>query len=410
MSAGCRVAITGIGLASPIGNSLDAITSALKASRHGIFTQPEWNSIKDMGTRLGGIVTGIDLEGYERKRIRTMGRVALLATFATEKAIEDAGLDPETVASGRTGLAYGSTHGSTAAQEGFCRAFLLENSLKGLMGSTYMKFMSHTCAANLALYFGITGRVLPICSACVSATQAIGAGYELIKYGVEEVMICGGAEEMHPAHAAVFDIMYATSTRYNDRPDESPRPFDAARDGLVVGEGAGTLVLESFERASARGARIHGELLGYGTNCDGTHVTAPAAKGMAGAIRLALSAAGISPSEVDYVNAHATGTALGDVSESKATLEVLGAEVPVSSTKGHTGHTLGACGAIEAAFCIAMMNGGFLAPTRNLEEVDPQCAPLNYLRTEPRAASPRIIMSNNFAFGGINASLVIRRV
>jgi 3-oxoacyl-[acyl-carrier-protein] synthase II len=223
-------------------------------------------------------------------------------------------------------------------------------------------------------------------------------------------MICGGAEELHFTHAGVFDIMYATSTSYNDRPDSSPRPFDTNRDGLVIGEGAGTVILESYDRAKARGAKIYAEIAGYGTNCDGKHMTNPSAAGMAGAMKLCLKDAGIAVDSIDYVNAHGTATELGDIAESAATLQVLGDRVPFSSTKSHVGHTLGACGSLEVAFCLAMMRDGFLPPTRNLDEIDPRCAPLNYLRGDCREAKPKTIMSNNFAFGGINTSLLLRSV
>jgi 3-oxoacyl-[acyl-carrier-protein] synthase II len=231
-----------------------------------------------------------------------------------------------------------------------------------------------------------------------------------VKFGQQDVMICGGAEELHFTHAGVFDIMFATSRGFNATPDLTPRPFDAKRDGLVVGEGAGTVVLESYERAKARGAHIYGEIVGYGTNCDGKHVTNPSAEGMAGAMRRALADAETSADAIEYVNAHGTATELGDIAETTATHEVLGDRVPISSTKSFTGHTLGACGALEVAFSLAMMRDGFLAPTRNLDEVDPKCAPLNYLRGEARSAKVDTIMSNNFAFGGMNTSLILRRV
>ncbi|MCU0675164.1 MAG: beta-ketoacyl-ACP synthase, partial [Myxococcota bacterium] len=220
---------------------------------------------------------------------------------------------------------------------------------------------------------------------------------------------CGGAEEMHYITAGVFDVLQATSTRFNDRPDLSPRPFDRDRDGLVVGEGAGTLVLEDWERAKARGATILAELVGYGTSCDGTHITAPSPEGMESAMRLALDDAKLDPSAVDYVNAHGTGTTVGDVEEARATWKVFGERALVSSTKAFTGHTLGACGAIEAAFCVAMMNEGFVAPSRNLALVDPEIPPLAFVIGGARDARPEVVVSNNFAFGGINTSLVMRR-
>lgn len=403
-----RVAVTGIGLASPIGNSLEEVAVALQHGRHGIVTRPDWDSIGSLGTRLAAEVKDLDLTQFPRKKVRTMGRVALLATYATQRAINDAGLEQDLLSSGKVGLAYGSTHGSTSELENFCTTLFRWKDLRGMAGSAYLKFMSHTCAANLAQYYEIRGRVVSTCSACVSSSQAIGTGYELIKHGLQEVMICGGAEEMHYSHAGVFDLMYATSIRYNKTPDLSPRPFDAGRDGLVVGEGAGTLVLETLEEARKRGAKVYGEIVGYGTNCDGTHVTNPSARGMAEAMRLALKDASMSPDEVQYVNAHGTATTLGDIAESLATSQVFRRKVPISSTKGHTAHTLGACGAVEVALGMVMMRDGFAAPTRNLEEPDPRCAPLDYLRGEPREMDLSVIMSNNFAFGGINTSLLIR--
>jgi 3-oxoacyl-[acyl-carrier-protein] synthase II len=400
-----RVVITGIGLATPIGHSLRAASGALREDRHAIVKMPEWDAIEHLNTRLGAPITNLALS-YPRKKVRTMGRVSLLSLHASEQAIAEAGIDEAMLTSGRVGVAYGSTAGSSSVNEEWCRRMFVSRGLGGLSSTDYIKFMSHTCAANLAIYYGLTGRVISTCSACVSSSQAIGAGYETIRAGVQDVMLVGGAEELHFSHAAIFDIMFAASRR-NDEPELTPRPFDQARDGLVIGEGAGTLVLESYEHARARGAHIFAELLGYGTNCDGTHVTNPSAAGMAGAMRLALRDARLDASRIDYVNAHATATEVGDIAESRATAEVLGANVPVSSTKSFTGHTLGACGAIEAAFCIAMMQEGWLAPNRTLDTVDERCARLDYIGKEPRSARPRITMSNNFAFGGINTSLIL---
>lgn len=400
-----RVVVTGIGLASPIGNTLRAASGSLREDRHGIVHMPDFANIEHLQTRLGAPVRGLEL-AYPRKKVRTMGRVSLLSLYATEQAVADAGISADALASGRAGVAYGSTNGSSSANEEWCRKLFLTRGLAGVQSTEYIKFMSHTCAANLGIYYGITGRVISTCSACVSSSQALGAGYETIRAGAQDIMLCGGAEEMHFSHAAVFDIMFATSRR-NDEPDLTPRPFDKQRDGLVIGEGAGTFVLESYEHARARGAHIYAELLGYGTNCDGTHVTNPSADGMAGAMRLALRDAALDPAKIDYVNAHATATEVGDIAESLATAKIIGANTPISSTKSFTGHTLGACGAIEAAFCIAMMQEGWVAPNRTLDDVDPRCAKLDYVGKTPRSAKPRITMSNNFAFGGINTSLIL---
>lgn len=407
---GHRVVVTGVGVVSPIGHSLEEASRALREGRHGIAVMPDWAKVEGLETRLAGVVRDLDVGSHPRKKIRSMGRVGLLSLSATERAIADASLDPAELTTGRAGLIYGSTHGSSEAMEVFCRDLFSRYSLSGLSGSAYLKFMSHTCAANLAQYYGVRGRVVPTCAACVSGSLAVGTGYELVRAGTQDAVLCGGAEELHFVHAAVFDMLYATSRRYNDRPDESPRPFDAARDGLVIGEGAGTLLLEREEHARARGAKVYAELIGYGSNCDGTHVTSPSADGMAEAMRLALADAGLAPSDVGYVNAHATATEVGDLAEAEATRRVFGdGGVPVSSTKGHTGHTLGACGALEAAFCVAAMRDGFLPATRNLTRVGEGCGGLDHVTGAARAARVDVAMSNNFAFGGVNTSLVLRR-
>ena len=403
-----RVVITGLGVSCPIGNDLDTISRALRENRSGVRSYAEWGAVRSLRTRLGAPVD-VDLSTLPRKRTRAMGRVAQLSTWATQRAIDDAGLTPDHLSSGRVGIAYGSTSGSADATEEFVTHLAGNRSLDGIQSATYLRFMSHTCAANLAQYFSVRGRVITTCSACVSSSQAIGYAFEAIRSGLQDTMLAGGAEELSLAAAAIFDIMFATSARYNDRPSESPRPFDSERDGLVVGEGAGTLVLEELNAARARNARIYGEILGFGTNCDGYHMTAPNEDGMARVIGLALQDAHLAPDQIDYVNAHATGTDIGDSTESRATLKVMGEKVPVSSTKGFTGHTLGGCGVIESIFCLAMLQDGFLAPTRNLDRVSADCARLDYVKDTPREVRPSIVMSNNFAFAGLNTSLILAR-
>ncbi len=406
---GRRVVVTGMGVVSPIGDTYPETLAALRAGRHGISFMSAWEGIPHLSTRLAAPARAPQIAGLSKKLSRTMGRVSQLSTVATAEAIADAGLDPDEIRSGSVGLAYGSTHGSSSANEAWVRKLVTQNGFLGLASTSYLKFMSHTTAANLALYFGLRGRVTTTCAACVSASQAIGAAYEAIKLGVTDCMIAGGAEELHFSHAGVFEIMYATSRAFNDTPEFAPRPFDIRRDGLVVGEGAGTFVVEELERAKAKGRRIHAEIVGYGTNCDGTHATNPSSEGMSQAMRLALDDAKLGPGDVHYVNAHATGTVIGDAAESHAMGSVFSDRVPVSSLKGHMGHTLGACGAIEAALSIGMMREGFIAPTRNLVEVDPSCARLDYVR-EAREQSLGVVMSNKFAFGGLNTSLLFRRV
>jgi 3-oxoacyl-[acyl-carrier-protein] synthase II len=398
-----------MGLCSPIGNDLETVRAALEHGRGGIVAIPEWPERYRMHTGVAGLVRGIETRQYPRRKVRTMGRVALLSAYATEQAVRDAGLDSDALGDGRVGLAYGSTHGSSAETESYCREVFGADSLQGVAGSHYLKFMSHTCAANLAEFFGIRGRVQPTCSACTSGCQAIGTGYEYIRNGHADAMLVGGAEEAHFIPAGVFDVMFAASAKYNATPELTPRPFDAGRDGVVIGEGAGTLVLERLDRALARGARIYAELIGYATACDGLHLTNPSWEGMARCMELGLAAAGIAASDVDYINAHGTATELGDIAESRATAAVFGSAVPVSTQKSFTGHTLGACGALESVFSLLMMSSGFIAPNRNLERVDERCAPLDYVRGSARSAKLDVIINNNFAFGGINTSLVFRR-
>ncbi len=405
-----RVAVTGMAGLCPLGQSWREVGSKLRAGASGVAVVPEWEKYHGLRTRLAAPVADFAVPAhYARKKIRTMGRVSLLATRATELALEDAGLlGSREVTSGATGIAYGSTTGSPPAMEIYARLFQGQHSLKGIAATDYPQFMSHTCAANLGLFFGIRGRVIPTCSACTAGSQGIGYAYEAIRYGRQTLMVSGGAEELHPMNVAVFDIVFATSLR-NEFPETTPRPFDVARDGLVVGEGGGTLILEELEHARARGARIYAEIVGFGTNCDGSHMTNPDADGMAAAMKLALVDAGLRAPDIGYVNAHATGTELGDIAESVATARVFGDGVPVSSFKGHIGHTLGACGALEPWLTIHMVQEGWLAPTLNLEAPDPRCGDLDYVRGEARKQAPEYFMSNNFAFGGVNTSLIFRQ-
>ena len=410
MSARKRVVVTGMGGVCPLGASWQSVREGLRSGRSGITTIPAWESIEGLRTRLGAPVTAVlDLEHFGRKKLRGMGRVARLAAQAAHTALADAGLQGDArLSDGTLGLAFGSTSGSPPALVAYSRAFGIERSTKGVGPVDYLKLMSHTVAANLAQLFEIRGRVIPTCSACTSGSQAIGAGMEAILLGRQSVMLVGGAEELHEIESSVFDMLLATSTR-NDTPEQTPRPFDVDRDGLVVGEGAGALVLEELEFARSRGAKIQAEVLGYATSCDGLHLTSPDAVGMQRVIALALDDAGLESREIDYVNAHATATRLGDEAESLATHAVFGSRTPVSSLKGHMGHTLGACGALEAWCTIAMMNEGWVAPSLNLGRVDPRCAPLDYVTGQPRELVVRHAMSNNFAFGGVNTSLVFRR-
>jgi 3-oxoacyl-[acyl-carrier-protein] synthase II len=404
-----RVVVTGMAGFSPIGNDWDEIRTNLLARRSGIRYMPDWEKYNGLLTRLAGPVENFSLPAhYTRKNTRSMGRVSLLATRATELALIDAGLlgDP-VVSGGRTGVAYGSSVGSTSAIADFGR-MLINLDIGNLNATTYLKMMGHTSAANVALFFQVRGRVIPSVSACTSGSMGLGFAYEAIKFDLQDVMLAGGAEELCPTEAALFDSLYATSTR-NGEPQSTPRPFDRDRDGLVIGEGACTLVLEELGRASERGARIYAEVAGFATNADGSHITQPNSDTMQVVMRLALQDAAAAPGQIAYISAHGTATEQGDIAESQATWSVFGSRTPISSLKGYTGHTLGACGALESMATIRMMREGWFHPNLNLDNPDPRCADLDYVTGTGRVINAEYVMSNNFAFGGVNTSLVFRR-
>ncbi|MCC7013985.1 MAG: beta-ketoacyl-ACP synthase [Planctomycetes bacterium] len=405
-----RVVVTGMGALSPLGNDWPSVRAKLQANITGVHVTSEWEAYEGVRTRLASTVREFSLpDRYPRKKTRAMGRVAQLSTVATECALVDAGLlDSPALHDGSTGISYGTTAGSPPAMEVYARRVMEKKSLKSVSPNDYIQFMSHTAAANLGQFFEVRGRIIPTCSACTSSSQGIGYAYESIKHGLVQCMIAGGAEEMHVINVAVFEVLFATSIT-NGEPICTPRPFDRKRDGLVVAEGAGTLILEELEHARARRAPIHAEVLGFATNCDGDHMTQPNAEGMERVMRAALADAALTPDAIDFVNAHATGTEVGDIAESLATARVFGRRIPVTSLKGHMGHTLGACGALEAWISIQMMREGWVAPTLNLTEVDPRCGDLDYVMGECRPLEQRIVMTNNFAFGGINTSLILRR-
>lgn len=404
-----RVVVTGMAGFSPIGNDWPAIKKNLVAGHSGVVRMDGWDCYDGLNTRLAAPVQDFKMPShYNRKALRSMGRVAQFGVYATERALEDANLlGWEQLGSGRVGISFGSSVGDTNALVDFGN-MLMNCSSDGLNANSYIKMMAHTGPVNIGVHFGIRGRVITTSSACTSGSQGIGYAYEAIKFGTQDVMVAGGSEGLCATEAAVFDTLYATSV-VNDTPHLSPRPFDRDRDGLVIGEGGCVLILEELEHARARGAKIHAEIIGFGTNSDGRHVTQPNAATMEIAIRQALDSAQLPSSEIGYVSAHGTATDRGDIAESQATHAVFGASTPVSSLKSYTGHTLGACGALEAWTAIEMMNEGWFSPTINLENVDPECAELDYLMHEGRHIDTEYVMSNNFAFGGINTSLIFKR-
>jgi 3-oxoacyl-[acyl-carrier-protein] synthase II len=348
------------------------------------------------------------MPAYPRKKIRGLGRVGQLALVSADRAMADAGISPDDpeMKQGRWGVAYGSSMGSVNSLLDFYSMLVLHD-VKNISATTYIRAMPQTCAANIGVFFGLTGRIITTNTACTSGSMAIGFAYETIQRGLQDIILAGGAEELSPADAAVFDTLFAASTK-NDAPEKTPRAYDKNRDGLVIGEGAGTLILEEYEHAKKRNANIIAEIVGFGTNTDGAHITQPNRETMGIAIKLALQDAALDPARIGYINTHGTATDAGDIAESWATMDVFGGTVPVSTLKNYIGHTLGACGVIEAWFSIQMMKEKWFCPNINLEEPDPRCAPLDYITGGGRELLTDHIMSNNFAFGGINTSLIFR--
>ena len=404
-----RVVVTGMSGITSLGETAEQIFEQFAQGKSGIRYMPDWEIYPDLRSKLAGPVESFTVpKHFNRKVTRGMGRVALMSAVCAEKALEDAGLlHADILKSGDAGVAFGSSAGSVDAVREF-GAMLIEHNMSQLNATTYIRMMSHTSAVNMTVYFGLKGLTLPTSSACTSGSMAIGQAYEAIKYGKQTVMIAGGAEELSAAGSAVFDVLLATSVQ-NDRPETTPRPFDANRDGLVVGEGAGCLILEEYEHAQARGATIYAEIVGYGSNTDGQHVTRPDSEMMGRCMQLALKDAQLTAADIDYVNAHGTSTDQGDIAESQATARILGKK-PISSLKSYFGHTLGACGAIEAWLSIEMMRRNQLVPMLNLDQIDSACGDLDYIVSDMRSAETQTMMSNNFAFGGINTSLIFKRV
>ena len=405
-----RVVVTGMSGITSLGEDTETIMQRMLAGESGIRYMPDWERYTDLRTRLGGPVLHFtEPAHFTRKVKRGMGRVALMATIVAERALDDAGLlGDDIIGSGQTGVAFGSSSGNVEAIAEF-GAMVLEDDVKKITATSYIRMMGHTTAVNISVYFGLKGRTLPTSCACTSGSMAIGQAYEAIKYGKQTVMIAGGAEELSATQAAVFDVLFATSCRH-DAPQKTPRPYDKDRDGLVIGEGAGCLILEEYEHAVARGATIYAELVGYGSNTDGMHVTQPNRATMAECMRLSLADADLQADAIHYINGHGTATEQGDIAESQATMEVMGTHIPISSLKGYFGHTLGACGAIEAMLAITMMQQQTFIANLNLDQVDTACAPLNYIQGQAQHLQAAYIMSNNFAFGGINTSLIFRNV
>ncbi|NDV23244.1 beta-ketoacyl synthase [Desulfovibrio sp. JC022] len=403
-----RVVITGMGAVSPLGSRVEELWDGLLEGRSGITRLDELDGIKGLRPRIGGRVPDVKIKSIPRKARRTMSNMSIFAALAALEAIEQAGMSEDILTGGRAGLSVGSTTGSSQALEQFFKLYLPENSLEAIRTTEFFKIMNHSAAANLAQFLGISGRVLAASAACSTGCQNIGLAAEAVAHGKQEVMLCGGTDELHPLTVGTFDIIEAASTSGEDDPTTASKPFDAKRDGIVCSEGAGVLLLESYEHAKNRGAEILAEISGFSSLCDSSNMASPSADAIARCMSEALNDAGISETDIDYVNAHATGTLQGDASEAQAVATLLGSTPPVSSLKGHLGHTMAASGAIETIATVRMMQENTIIPTANLTNPAEECSAINnalHLQTRPITYA----LKNNFALGGINTSLVLRR-
>jgi 3-oxoacyl-[acyl-carrier-protein] synthase I len=404
-AANRRVVVTGMGVVSCIGNDADTVSASLRGLRPGIRFIPEYAEL-GLRSQVAG-VPQIDLEAQiDRKLKRFMGDAAAYGYIAMRDAIADAGLSEDQVHDPRTGVIAGSGGGSAHWQ--IETGDLLRNRGVRKVGP-YMvpRTMCSTVSAALATAFGIRGVSYSISAACATSAHCIGAAADMIRHGMQDVVLAGGGEEAHWGMTSQFDAMGALSTHHNDTPETASRPYDIGRDGFVIAGGGGMLVLEDYEHAKARGARIHAELVGYGVTSDGVDMVAPSGEGAVRCMRMALEGV---DTPIDYLNTHGTSTPLGDIVELDSVREAFDGKVPpLSSTKGLTGHSLGAASVHEAIYCLLMMRDGFMAGSANIEQLDPRAGDFPILR-ESRDAQLRTVMSNSFGFGGTNGTLVFRKV
>ncbi|PLX80678.1 MAG: beta-ketoacyl-[acyl-carrier-protein] synthase family protein [Desulfuromonas sp.] len=407
-----RVVITGVGAVSPYGIGADRLLAELFAGSSAVRNYPELATIGGMHSFVAARVPDIEQDARKipRKHRRSMSGQSIYALLACREALAAAGLGEEICGSGRLGLAIGSTLGSVQTSEDFFRDFFKDQSLERMKSTTFFRLMNHSAASNVAQSLGVTGRVLAPAAACATGCLAVGLGYEQIAAGRTEMVLCGGSDEFHPLTIGTFDVMNAASREFNQQPEKTPRPFDRDRDGIVCGEGAGILLLESFDSARARGATVIAEIGGFATSSDPGSIANPDGSAMAACMGAALNDAGLDPSEIGYVNAHATATVQGDIAESEAIRELFGCDIAVSSLKGHMGHTMAASGSLELIATVGMLREKRLIPTLNLEHVDTACAPLNYLQDVAPAPEARAMMKNSFALGGVNSSIVIKEM
>jgi 3-oxoacyl-[acyl-carrier-protein] synthase I len=403
-----RVAVTGMGIICPIGNSTEEVAASLRQGRSGITEAADY---KRMGFRSqvhGSPVIDLDL-AIDRRARRFMGDGAAYNFLAMQQAIADSGLDEKDIVNERTGLIMGSGGPSTRALVAAADTARSEpvKGPKRVGPFVVPKAMSSTCSAVLSTWFKIKGLSYSISSACATSAHCIGNAAELIQWGKQDIMFAGGGEELDWSLSVLFDAMGAMSSRFNDTPQRASRAYDKNRDGFVIAGGGGAIVLEELEHAKARGAKIHAELVGYGATSDGHDMVAPSGEGAVRCMRQAIATV---KAPIDYVNAHGTSTPVGDVTEIAALREVFGAQFPpVNSTKSLTGHSLGAAGVQEAIYSLLQMKHGFIAASANIEELDPELGDAPIVRTRIDNAKLETAMSNSFGFGGTNASLVFQR-
>jgi len=401
-----RVVITGLGAVSPLGSGVARLWEGLLAGETAVRHCPALTELRGLRTTVAAEVPELDSRTIDRKKRRYMSKMSLCVTISAQEALQMASLTADQVQSPRTGVCFGSTTGSTQETESFFRTMLKTESIEGLKSTHFFKIMNNSCAANLAQALGIRGRLIAPAAACATGTIAIGLAAETIAAGKQDVMIAGGADELHPLTVSVFDTFEASSRAYNDRPELTPRPFDKDRDGIVCGEGAGAVVLESLEHARGRNAEILGEVRGFALNSAPDDIANPSVESMIQCMTTAMDDSELDKGAIEYVNAHATATPQGDEAEARAVEAVFGCDVPVSSLKGHMGHTMAACGALESIATLLMMEHGILIPTRNLQEPDAVCGRLN-LPKEIEHRPTKVAMINSFALGGVNSAMVI---
>jgi 3-oxoacyl-[acyl-carrier-protein] synthase-1 len=404
-----RVVVTGLGIISPIGNSAAEVTAALKAGRSGV-ERSEQMAEYGFRSQVAGTLKIDPAAHIDKRRMRFMGPGAAYAYLAMEQAIADSGLAPDEVSNPRTGLIAGSGGPSTSALFAAHQTVLATGSPRKIGPLAVPKGMCSTVAANLSTGFQIKGISYSITSACSTSLHCIGAGAEQIMFGRQDVVFAGGGEELDWTLSCLFDAMGAMSSKYNDRPEQASRAFDADRDGFVIAGGGGIVVLEELGRAEARGAKIYAEVTGFAATSDGHDMVAPSGEGGERAMRLALSTLPAGR-RVGYINAHGTSTPVGDVGEIEAVRRVFGRGrvPPVSSTKSMTGHSQGATGAQEAIYCLLMLEHDFIAPSINIETLDPAIDPAEIARVRVDDAGLDTVMTNSFGFGGTNGSMLLSR-